>query len=509
MPFAGVINAPPDGSKWAYTAENFGHCVTELLKDAASVETAGLNATQGIMHKTMDGLSAAIQDARKLISSLRNIAGGMFSSILNKILNVLLPLRMVLIKSLDTMNKTAGVGVTSLFTALGGILSMRSFIWLFLIVCIFILIMAAMFIVAMLLAGFGEMSIPFFGWVLAIPSFLLALGAVIFLIAVLVIFIPIISIIIQVLDLTSSVPQHRRRLVAVQQKTNQYNSGEENFENRIQPRHFCFDPNTLIHVEKKGKIKISNIEIGDKLMDGSIVTSVFQLASQHESMYEIKGIKVTGSHRIDDSRYGIIAVKDHPESQLIKDYWSPVLYSINTTSKRIPIKQFKFLDYDDMDDMDISMLRHIMEQENECKPMPGNFFVHKFLEAGIHGDATLELEDGRSVKIADIELNSHLKFGQRILGIAKIDGKLVNSVEKYNINNTKLIGTKAIKILSKDLGVIPLYKSESWRVPNPDVLYNIITDTGIFMINDIQLLDYNGGLGTLWDTKFSYKSLTV
>ena len=88
-------------------------------------------------------------------------------------------------------------------------------------------------------------------------------------------------------------------------------------------------------------VKISNIEIGDKLMDGSIVTSVFQLASQHESMYEIKGIKVTGSHRIDDSTYGIIAVKDHPESQLIKDYWSPVLYSINTTSKRIPIKQFK------------------------------------------------------------------------------------------------------------------------------------------------------------------------
>ena len=29
------------------------------------------------------------------------------------------------------------------------------------------------------------------------------------------------------------------------------------------------------------------------------------------------------------------------------------------------------------------------------------------------------------------------------------------------------------------------------------------------LTNDIQLLDYNGGLGTLWDTKFSYKSLTV
>ena len=151
---------------------------------------------------------------------------------------MLLPLRTVLIKSLDTMNKTAGVGVTSLFTALGGVLSMRSFIWLFLIVCIFTLIMAAMFIVAMLLVGFSDMAIPFFGWALAIPSFLLALAAVIFLVAVLVVFIPVISIIIQVLDLTSRVPQHKRRLVAVQKKTNQYNSGQESFENRIPARHF-------------------------------------------------------------------------------------------------------------------------------------------------------------------------------------------------------------------------------------------------------------------------------
>ena len=66
MPFAGIINAPPDGSKWEYTAENFGHCLTGILRDVVDVEKVGINASQSFMQKTVGGLSAAIQDARTL-----------------------------------------------------------------------------------------------------------------------------------------------------------------------------------------------------------------------------------------------------------------------------------------------------------------------------------------------------------------------------------------------------------------------------------------------------------
>ena len=65
-------------------------------------------------------------------------------------------------------------------------------------------------------------------------------------------------------------------------------------------------------------------------------------------------------------------------------------------------------------------------------------------------------------------------------------------------------------MLSKDLGIIALYKIDNEQIENPNYLYNLITDTGTFMINDIRVLDYHGGLGMLlWNSKYSNEFLTA
>ena len=502
MPFAGIINAPPDGSKWEYTAENFGHCLTGILRDVVNVEKVGINAAQSFMQKTVSGISSAIQDARKLLASIRNIAGGLFSSIFGKILNVLMPLRLVLIKSLDSLNKVGGVGVTGLFTALGGLLSINGFVFLFLVVVIAVLIFVAVFIVAMLLMAFSEMF-PFF--FLAIPEFVLALAGLVFLIAILVLFIPVIYIILNVLLLTRTVPQHRRRLVAVNQKTKQM--GGEGFQSRLPRRHFCFDGNTRIFVKGRGAVKIRNIHVGDTLSNGGKVTSCFNLSCTKEKMYDINGVLVTGKHRIDDPIYGCIPVKDHPKSKLLKDYRSASLFCINTTTKRIPVRNMIFFDYDELDDMDLATLRHMIE---ELPNERGSTYIHKFLEPGLLADTKIELEDGRSVKISDIQINDQLRFGERVLGIVKINGYSVASTKIYNLDDTKLIGTNNLKMLSKDSGVIELCKFDNQEIDNQKFLYNLITDTGTFMVNNIKLLDYHGGIQSLlWNAKFSNESLTA
>ena len=505
IPFAGIINAPPDGSKWEYTAENFGHCLTGILKDVVNIEKAGITASQSIMQKSVAGISEAIQAARTLISKIRNIVGDLISSIFNKIINVLMPLRMVLISSLDSLNKVAGVGVTGLYTALAGVLSMRSFVFLFLIGCIFVLLTALAFTVGMILSGGVEMVIPFVGWALAIPDFAFSLAGIIFMIAVLVIFIPVVVIIIEILELTTVIPQHRRRLAAVHQKTKA--AMGEGFENRIRPRHFCFDKNTRIFVKGRGAVKITDIRVNDILSDGGKVTAFFRL-SHKDDMYEINGIKVTGRHRIDDPTYGCIAVKDHPDSQPLPAYRNSSVYCINTTTKRIPIRNMTFLDYDELDDMDISTLQHMMSKKFSNKQ--DKTFIHNNLESGITGNTEIELEDGRSVKLSNIKINDQLKFGERVLGIVKIDGITVDAVRKYTLKNTKIIGTNNIKMLSKDLGIIALYKIDNEQIENPNYLYNLITDTGTFMINDIRVLDYHGGLGMLlWNSKYSNEFLTA
>lgn len=500
MPFAGIINAPPEGSKWEYTAENFGYCLSEIVKGAVNVEKVGLSATQSVLQGTLQSVSNSIKDARSLFASIRGMAGGLFTEIFNKLLNVLLPLQKVLIKSMDSLKRVGGVATMGLFTALGGVLSINSFMFLFLIVVIFILISIAGFVVAMLLTGFTEMTIPFFGWVLAIPEFALGIAATTFMIAILAIFIPIIVVITDIVNLTSKVPAHRKRLIMVQKKTKEYareNSNKgEGFKNR--KMHFCFDLGTLIHIKNKGNVRIENICIGDKLMDGGAVTSLIQTTDNNEEMYELYGIRVTGNHRIVHDVYGCIPVKDHPDSNFVKDYRGGKLYCINTTTKRIPIKNVIFFDYDDVDEMDLDNLRYIVsESDNSTKS-----FIHEALEPAVSGEMEVELDDGRSVKIKNLKINDQLKFGERVLGVIKIDGKNIKSIERYQIGKTTIIGTKNLKLLSKDLGVIPLCKLDSCTMEKSKYMYNIITNSGAFLVNDIKLLDYNSGIRSLlWKSK--------
>ncbi len=140
----------------------------------------------------------------------------------------------------------------------------------------------------------------------------------------------------------------------------------------------------------------------------------------------------------------------------------------------------------------------------------GYSYIHKFLEPGIIADTKIELEDGRSVKISEIQINDQLRFGERVLGIVKIKGHSVASTKIYNLDDTKLIGTNNLKMLSKDLGVIALCKFDNQEIDNQRFLYNLITDTGTFMVNNIKILDYHGGVQSLlWNAKFSNESLTA
>ena len=56
--------------------------------------------------------------------------------------------------------------------------------------------------------------------------------------------------------------------------------------------------------------------------------------------------------------------------------------------------------------------------------------IHKYLESGLDGDVLIELENGLSVKLKDLQINDQLKFYERVIGLVEIDTKNI-SVEKY------------------------------------------------------------------------------
>jgi hypothetical protein len=103
---------------------------------------------------------------------------------------------------------------------------------------------------------------------------------------------------------------------------------------------FCFDPSTPIQMANGSTKEIKDIQLGDDTKGGE-VTGVFQFKATDE-IHDYKGVTVAGSHFVkEDGKF--IMVKDSPLA--IKIDKIPVVYSLDTTGRRIFIKDIEFADY--------------------------------------------------------------------------------------------------------------------------------------------------------------------
>jgi len=111
----------------------------------------------------------------------------------------------------------------------------------------------------------------------------------------------------------------------------------------------CFDEDVKVQTFEGLKC-MKDVKIGDRLTDNlSVVTSVYKLDGTGVQMYNLGGILVTGSHKV---RYKgkFIRIDKHPQSkQVTKD--SPRLVCLNTTTHRISIKNYEFLDFVETNDL--------------------------------------------------------------------------------------------------------------------------------------------------------------
>ena len=103
---------------------------------------------------------------------------------------------------------------------------------------------------------------------------------------------------------------------------------------------FCFDPSTPIQMADGSEKKIKEIQLGDNTKGGE-VTGVFQFKATDE-IHDYKGVTVAGSHYVkEDGKF--IMVKDSPLAVKIDKI--PVVYSLDTTGRRIFINDIEFADY--------------------------------------------------------------------------------------------------------------------------------------------------------------------
>ena len=296
----------------------------------------------------------------------------------------------MLSKSLTSLNRSQGILSTAMYTGLGSFLGIRSFIGVFLFFVVMILVLFVLLGIGDLASAFAVLWIPFVGWGMAAAFFAAFAIIMTLVLAVLAIFIPAAEVSSMVLSNTANVTNYGSQF-----------KNTESFENM---NTFCFDEDTVICLKNGEKRKIKDIKIGDILIDGGKVTAFFKASSKDREMYILNEILVTGNHTLIDQELGVIKVKNHPNSIKYGQYYKPYVFCVNTSTKKIPIKNILFLDWDEVDEMDVVMLRQEMKDH-----LPDRFdlkHIHKFLESGLHPNTLIELEDGRSIPIKENAIRS-------------------------------------------------------------------------------------------------------
>jgi len=457
MPFAGMINAPKGTSVSDYTTENFMQCTTQILSTIVSYFMQPFYYITKLFSKLMVVINKAIDMIRMVIFTIRMKLEKIMAYFVGRVVNVMIPLRKIVIKIKDTLQKTIGVATAGLYTVYSAYLALKAFIGAFLMIVIIGLIIFAAAIIILWI----------FPWTWPIA----AVSTVFFLI----IAIPLVIIAAwmqHILDISS------RRVPGKP-------SGSS-----------CFDKNTIIKT-KKGPIKIKNIKAGTILENGDRVSAIFKLAFNNLDIYNLEGIIVTGCHKVFHDNLGWICVRDHPLSKEIKNYREAAIYCLNTESKRILIGKYKFLDWDELEPLDIIKLKNLkyLNQNSSLSD------IHKYLESGLDGNIMIEIENGQSVKLKKLQLNDQLYSGERITGIVQIDTKNIYAVKKYTFKDFNIIGGPNIHFKDINLGNFNTLKLGGKILKKPKKLYHILTDTGVFNIDGYKLKDYNSAIENILDIR--------
>jgi len=453
MPFAGWIHPELGKTTFEVTFGNFTDCMNDILSGTVNLALTPLHEGVSAASKTLGILADIYSGFKGIMSNMAASIAAFLRKFTKMQFNILIPLQYVIIKINDVYQKLNAVLRIVLNTIVTALKSVKAFFQIFVDS-----VNNFLYIIAALIGVMWALAVPTFGMTTPV-----AIGATIFFLAL---SIPL-GYMKYWLDITFDIA-----------------SGAT-------PPYECFDANTSIMLRDGGIKKISEIIIGDTLIDGGIVTAKIILNYKQHKMYNIDGTIVSGTHSV-MYKNDWIPVENHPNKKPIENYQEPYLYCLNTSTKRIIINNTIFSDWDEIDDQEWYKL---MISTN--KYIPYSFkksYVHPYLDAGLGGDTPIELHNGKMVPLRNVKTNDILKNGIRVAGIVEIDGQNLKSVCEYQIGTTTFIGApnQWVKYLRNNFTTLDL--NESKTVPHPKKLYHIITDTKFFHLGDLKIYDYNSAI---------------
>ena len=379
IPIAGYIKKEPGLTPSEFTRKNFKECYSQISKEVADEASVEYKKSLGETEKLFNSHGNILSSIESKIASIKNTSGGIFSYILNRIINIILPIFKTFIDLKNINSKVSTLLHTLAYYSYTVVYSFRAFFGSFLEAVIGFLVILASTIAALWIIPFG---------------FIPATAATIFFAAI-------------------SVPL---TLVAVGLKD--LNIKHKNIPKKPK-RHRCFQKNTLIN-----NIPISKLNIRDKIGENNYVTGLFKFSASEQDVYNLNGIKVTSHHKV-WYKYKWINVMEHPDAVKI-DYYDPFVYCINTTKKEFEINYMRFLDWDDI------------EQNTKEKIIKKGGRFDRFLIGGFCINTPVKMNDNNEKNIEEICVNDILADNNKVLGIVMLEPF---NIYEYKINNKSIFAS--------------------------------------------------------------------
>lgn len=448
MPFAGLINKPENESVFEFTRKNFYGCVTNILSNNlhASIKPFNINGIIDSAKSAAKGIDLSFNEVNMNFLNISNIINDKINELKTKIANIMIPIQRIMYAVKDMFARMEGVIISGLYTSLGNSYLLKSMIseMVKFICSIFyslIVIITMMFVIP------GTQ-----GLAVAASAVAIALSTIF---------------------VTTNVSLGKMF--------------------HIKPGNMpkipkCFDENTVIKLNTGDFKKIKDIQIGDILQNGDMVTAKFKLGSSGVKMCSLHGTIVSDCHQV-LHKTKWIPVITHPDAIVLDKYTPSFIYCLNTVNKKIQIGDDIYLDWDEIYEKHLEKLIF-----NKISYVNHKSDIHKYLDGGFCEKTPIMLIDYSIKQIRDINIGDVLLNGEIVYGIVEIKGDDLIQVNKYNLGHTSFKGGPNLNMvqynkvcsISFDTPNIPIK-----QISNPSKLYHLLTDKKTFYVGDIKMCDYN------------------
>jgi hypothetical protein len=256
-------------------------------------------------------------------------------------------------------------------------------------------------------------------------------------------------------------------------------------------RFFCFKKDTLIRMNDGTNLPISDVKIGDNILFGGTVLSAMKFIGKNTVMYSYptkhQNIIVSGEHLVLENKKWIRVSKS--KKAIKQNTRENEIYCLSSEKGKIYSNNILFTDFQEAqtnEQFEIIrgvVLSYLNKSIDNTKGKADKVY-------GIEGSFPVELLDGSSKRIDQLQINDILKSGGVVEGIVDVFGK---RVDQYIYKNV---------ICSGDLIV---YDNGSWKpvrsctntiqVKKDIKLYNLFTSDsffeGPFMVIDFLQINNN------------------